>query len=309
MNRVIALIKKLPVDENPPIKTVNGYAFPFSVIGGRYKNFAPWLTNHFLNISYHPLHFLKRLDRLCFKKSPYLFWSFFHFKIKFIFHKGDIVASIKRELDSDNYISLILNEYFIPGKSSYKKKNFLHDKHIYGYNDDLNAFYVLSIAENGMYKKHEISYENMQKAFCYYFYNHCFLAFRLKDYDFSKTSGKKIKKQLRRYLSKRKNHGIHCYDLIIEHFRSLASNEKVNMLILRMFKEHKNILFLLDDTFATIKQQFDALFYWCIKYNLNFDKSILERQIIKLQKMKTEEYALIQAYLEELQTQENQRFL
>lgn len=294
---MILLIKKLLADENPPIQTVNGYAFPLSVIGGHHQNYVPWLTSNFLNISYHPLHRLKRIDRLCFRKPAYFFWPFFRCRIRFLFHKEEIVSDIKQELDQNHYISLLLNEYFIPGKSNYKKKNFLHDKHIYGYNDDLNVFYVLSIADKGMYKKHEISYENMRDAFCAYTFNHFFLAFRLKDYNFLKADNKKRKKQLRRYLSVRKNYGINCYDLIIRHLETLRPNETVNMLILRMFKEHKNILFLLDDSFLSIKQQFDALFYWCIKYNLNFDSSILERQIVKLQKMKAEERILIETYL------------
>lgn len=296
---MIVLIKKLPVDENPPIKTVNGYAFPLSIIGGHHKNYIPWVTSNFLNISYHPLHFTKRINRLCFRKSAYFFWSFFRFRIKFLWHNQEIVQYLKRELDKDNYIALFLNEYFIPGKSSYKKKNFIHDKYIYGYNDDLKVFYVLSIADKGMYKKHEISYENMQKAFSFYSYNHAFFTVKLKNYNFSKTYSKRIKKQLGKYLKKRKNHGINCYDLIIRHFNSLQPNEEINMLILRMFKEHKTILSMLDDSFDTVKQQFDALFYWCIKYNLNFDKSILERQIVKLQKMKSEEYMLIKAYLKD----------
>lgn len=294
---MIILVKKLLVDENPLIKTVNGYAFPLSIIGGQSENYIPWVTSNFLNISYHPLRFNKRLDRLCFKKSAYFFWSFFRFRIKFLLHKEDIVPHMKREIEKGNYLALYLNEYFIPGKSSYQKRNYIHDKYIYGYNDDRNIFYVLSIADKGMYKKHEISYGNMQKAFCYYFWNHCFFAFQLKEYDFTKTDTKKIKKQLRRYLSKRKNYGIHCYDVIINHFHSLQPKEEVNMLILRMFKEHKTILSLLDESFSAIKEQFDSLFYWCIKYNLNFDKSILERQIVKLEKIKAEERALIESYL------------
>lgn len=303
------MIKKLLVDENPPIKTVNGYAFPFSIIGGHHHNYMPWVVSNFLNISYHPLHFLKRVDRLCFRKSAYFFWSFFRFRIKFLLHKEEIVSYLKRELDNERYISVLLNEYFIPGKSSYNKKNFLHDKYIYGYNDDLSVFYVLSIADKGIYKKHEISYENMRKAYCDYFWNHCFFVFELKDYDFSKINSKKIRKQLCRYLSKRKNYGINCYDLIITHFNSIKPNEAVNMLMLRMFKEHKNLLFLLDDSFAGVKQQFDALFYWCIKYNLNFDRSILERQVVKLQKMKVVEKLLIEAYLSKTNSIESVDFL
>lgn len=299
------MVKKLLVNENPPIKTVNGYAFPLSIIGGHHENYMPWVTSNFLNISYHPLRFSKRLDRLCFRKSAYFFWSFFRFRIKFLLQNKKIVQYLKQEIDKDNYIALYLNEYFIPGKSSYKKRNYIHDKYIYGYNDDLNVFYVLSIADKGMFKKHEISYENMQKAFSYYAFNHWFFVFKLKDYDFLKTDSRKIKKQLRRYLSRRKNYGINCYDVIINHFNALRPNEEVNMLILRMFKEHKNILFLLDESFAPVKQQFDALFYWCIKYNLNFDKSILERQVEKLQKMKAEEYALIETYLKDFQINEH----
>lgn len=297
---MIILIKELPVQDNPPIKTVNGYGFPLSVIGGNYENYMPWVISNFLNISYHPLRFLKRVDRLCFRKSAYFFWSFFRFRMKFILHNKTIVARLKREIDKGNYIALFLNEYFIPGKSSYQKRNFIHDKCIYGYNDDLGAFYVLSIADKGMFKKHEISYENMRNAYCYYAFNHFYFRFRLKDYDFSKTDSRKIKKQLRRYLSGRKNYGINCYDLIIKHFNSLQPDEPVNMLILRMFKEHKEILSQLDASFSTVKQQFDALFYWCIKYNLTFDKTILERQTEKLQKLKAEEYRLIETYLREI---------
>lgn len=300
LERVIVVIKKLPIEENPPIKTVNGYGFPLGIIGGHHEDYMPWVISNFLNISYHPLRFIKRLDRLCFRKSAYFFWSFFHFKINFLLRRGEIVEHLKQEIDKGNYIALYLNEYFIPGKSSYQKRNFIHDKYIYGYNDDLKVFYALSIADKGMFKPHEISDENIKGAFSYYFFNHFFFSFRLKEYDFSKIDSKKIKKQLRRYLCGRKNYGINCYDLIIKHFNALGSNEPVNMLTLRMFKEHKGILSQLDESFITVKKQFDALFYWCIKYNLTFDKAILEHQAEKLQKLKQEEYSLIETYLKQM---------
>lgn len=290
------MIVKLPADENPLIQTVNGYAFPLGVMGGHYSNSTQWVVHNFLMISYHPLHFWKRLDRLCFWKPAYFFWPFFRFHVRFLLHREALVPHLQRELDQGRYLSLALNEYFIPGKSSYQKRNFLHDKHLYGYNDEAGVFYALSIADKGMFKRHEIRYEDLCQAFRFYRWNHFYLAFGLKPYDFTRADPGKIDRQLRRYLKNRKNQGINCYDLIIRHLETRHPGEAVNMLIIRMFKEHKDLLALLDPSFSPIKKQFDALFYWCIKYNLTGDAAILERQIPKLRRMKEQERALIAAY-------------
>jgi len=78
-----------------------------------------------------------------------------------------IIKFITSCIESNNYVSLYLNEYHVPDRRSWNKNSFNHENLVYGYNDEKRTFKLLGYSE-GYLRYSDIGYDDFVQA-----YNSC----------------------------------------------------------------------------------------------------------------------------------------
>ncbi|WP_124100605.1 hypothetical protein [Ruminococcus sp. Marseille-P6503] len=133
------------------------------------NQYYKWLCNNFIQIKFNPndecsmdyTDFIRK-DYKNYYINPFLKCSYDNYNTLKKWYNGlwnYIVAGIQQK----RYMEIKLNEYYIPGLQAYQKINYFHESLIYGYNDEHNSVYILSIYQ-GKPKALEVSYEYIQKA-------------------------------------------------------------------------------------------------------------------------------------------------
>ena len=75
----------------------------------------------------------------------------------------DIVHFLKQELNQNNYIIIFLDEYYLKGRSSYKKTHFVHEIMITGYRNNVFTYYAFN--ENFKLSFAECTQNHLAKAY------------------------------------------------------------------------------------------------------------------------------------------------
>lgn len=165
----------LPIEKNPPVKMLPGYAQPLSIIYARFKEPDIFLINNFSQlfvdnyVGVDTQEFNQFSTR--FVVGFYLYNNPFSdvFNIKSVSLENvssmDALDIIKNEINNDNYVFSTLNEFFIPGTYFYKKVNMFHTELIYGYDDELKLLYGFVYDDNPKYTAITIKYEDFEKAY------------------------------------------------------------------------------------------------------------------------------------------------
>lgn len=65
---------------------------------------------------------------------------------------------IKHSINQSYYINISLNEFYIPNRMAFKKKDYHHFNLFYGYSDELQEYYILGYNENGQLVTTSIPY-------------------------------------------------------------------------------------------------------------------------------------------------------
>ncbi|SDF91695.1 hypothetical protein SAMN04488542_12058 [Fontibacillus panacisegetis] len=161
MGRII-----LPCSE-PIIKGYLFFAFPLSIIGYNEKT-APWILSNYIQM---------RFDKDYINSPvPYTFYAYEHHISPWLcdeefsrnilnFFEFDIISWVKNCIEQKKYVYLYLDEYYMPGRTSFGKLNFAHENLIFGYNDDLESFDVLGFDDKGIFKPVQLTYDKFVDAY------------------------------------------------------------------------------------------------------------------------------------------------
>lgn len=120
------------------------------------------LDQYFLDIimNYHPSfwHFYDYDEEL---------WRFLD--IKGISYReipmGDICKLIKNILNSDEYVSIHLDEFYLNEKESFQKLHLVRENLVYGYDDAQKVFFVYGFGKREQMRSFQVSYDDMLLAF------------------------------------------------------------------------------------------------------------------------------------------------
>lgn len=158
----------LPFEENVLIKTYNYISFYLGILNSNNKNIDTLLLNEFLHIFF----FRNRVD---FVSSGHYHNKRFHYKnIKKKISKS--INEIKKELDKNHYVIIILNEHYISNEEIHTNSNYYHDWLIYGYDDKNSVFYCSGyIGENLLCRRYgtiKISYSDISNSIKHIQYNY-----------------------------------------------------------------------------------------------------------------------------------------
>lgn len=77
----------------------------------------------------------------------------------------DIIKYVRKNIDSDTYNVVFVDEYYIGESMHYKKSHLIHEYLIYGYNDLKTQLNVVGFDKNNQFSKLVITYEDFQKGF------------------------------------------------------------------------------------------------------------------------------------------------
>lgn len=154
-----------------PIETQKGeYAYlhltyPFAVIYTEPK-IIPWLYENFINIYLSPTNDLMYAGYE-FEFTPKCLFDFCEFhKDTWDSKTTDFITYAIRALGESNYYLYIwLNEYYLPGQSAYQRYNYRHVFMLYGYDKRDRVFLAYGMDRNLRFSKLKFTFEDIYSAF------------------------------------------------------------------------------------------------------------------------------------------------
>lgn len=150
------------------MKAYHNTAFPLGAIKANIPNYEIWLCNRYINCIYGNPSYYPNLWKLesYYKDRWFSDDGTTHVQSMFLDastfkSKGIDVITLNKEMLRENfYVNGCYNEYFIKGKSAYKKEDFIHDYIIFGYDDDTKSFKSAAYFPGGKYRFYDIPYED-----------------------------------------------------------------------------------------------------------------------------------------------------
>ena len=78
---------------------------------------------------------------------------------------GDICKLLKNILNSDEYVSIHLDEFYLNEKESFQKLHLVRENLVYGYDDAQKVFFVYGFGKREQMRSFQVSYDDMLLAF------------------------------------------------------------------------------------------------------------------------------------------------
>lgn len=299
--------KILPLDEKPKLKAYQHDAFAFSILNA-HENFSEkWFLNSFL--------YLKVKNKMFFYDVPSFlyFWNCFVGKYLYVLNKNNFINQIKKSINNDEYVYLVVNERYIPKRKSYRRYDFNHSILVYGYNDEKGSFITVGYQKDGKFVSQWIKYDVLKRAYL----EHQKLkeiingkqpcvAYTLKiknNKDYSALDFKQIKKQIKKQLVlDDKRRGIGVYEYIKENMLHDEESSFFDLRCLRLICEHKWIISILckelnndslNKNAESLYEYLKVTFNLAFKYNITREPALVERVFSRLKEAQKKEVFLL----------------
>ncbi|GEM_PF-6571471 len=156
-------IIKLPITESSYFITECYHNLRLSIILSEQSR-TPWYYSHFVNIM------LKNPKQDCFptirlEDHLHVYSDILHEK-RLAYESQDIIKEIKEQIVNNKYVIMYFNWKYINLSNYYNKTDMVHEALIYGFNNELQCFYLLAFEVNSkMYTSIKISYEECRRQF------------------------------------------------------------------------------------------------------------------------------------------------
>ncbi|MGG4340446.1 hypothetical protein [Paenibacillus lautus] len=251
---------------------------------------------------------------------------------------NDISQFVRDALLQGYYVSLMVDQFYIPASSAFNKKHRNHELFIYGFDDTTEIFLISDNFQNGKYTKGSCSFTDLNNSYIdlskttdlgqelvyllsfnkygKFEINIEVLKELLSDYLCSVNSSQK-NNLLNQPLKKDWIYGLRCYDHIVTYLNNVKTTE--NYLDVRPFyvqKNHKSMMIkrllylseigILNDDENYITQYINIekisaiVVNLTLKYNITKDKNILNRIAENLGKMSRGESEILPKILKSL---------
>jgi hypothetical protein len=269
--------KILPM-QYPIITSYPMYSNLLSIISNRPKA-TPWIVNNFVSLFNWDRHNLfiffqnaipinhnavANVIRDNYQVCPWIHFQQIH--KTFIVRKWDnIVDFLIEAIDTEHYIYLILDQFYIPGYAAYKNYKYPHDVLIYGYDLQKKCFYMADNHENYKYSYFACDFSAFNEAYYllddaaedYNEFNKCIQLFKLKE-DLKRDDCildlKYIKNSLSDYLSSTHSvsqwtsdqsitYGISVYDRVKKYLLEVIDDKfSINFRSFHLLWDHKKCM-------------------------------------------------------------------
>lgn len=282
----------------PEFRTFNDVAIPVGILQSNIVGIEKWLASKFIG-----LHFRWYWDQIVFNNKPFYKWDCFYSKsIKLRTSTSyQFINSVREHISNGYYLYLFVNENFIPHRSSYRKRNFIHDLCVYGFSDERRCFLISAYNDKQLYSYEEISYQDLYLAFKNFYFpfrqidkvkwNNKAIIFKINyNYNFAEDDFKKIKKEIYRYcIASKYGSGIKIYDYILKRLKQVHDRGiNIDMHYFRILQEHINALSKLEDNDINYHNNaliVQDLLFKALKYTLKKDDALLmmvKKDLLKL---------------------------
>ncbi len=265
------------------INAVLYYSLPLCILLADEK-LIPWYYENFIEIfSYNYLNLNKEflvLTYLCdYNTGRYSTNFYAHLADEICLGydllelKHGITPFMIEHISKGYYIIVYLDEYYLPEKVNYRKRHFVHESLIYGYDDRRQKFMAIGFDDNNSFRMMEFDYRLVSKAFAEGKLNYKInyngiwaetMAVRLiKPYEFSEE----YPLDLKRYLAKlttylfpeeepariypfriqnegKREFGINIYNAVIYQFKNILKGKlTISFKELHFLYEHKKYIY------------------------------------------------------------------
>ena len=160
----------LPLNEDPPVRGYLRHAFLFSILATD-DLYLPWLFGG----NYTQLVFDRDPDWMPLDFYSPLGYSGTGFACPFldtqwigrslIGSPGRVVPFLIGSIDDGYYARMTVDEFYLPGRSSYRRRHFLHSLLVHGYDRGRGLFRVAGYLENGEYGSSQVTFTELEAAF------------------------------------------------------------------------------------------------------------------------------------------------
>ena len=160
--------KILAIEFNSPIK---GFVFSLSILATN-EAYLPWFYSQHIQIYFSKKHIQKGTPIIDFYRppnnrllpAPLLETRWLDRDLVSIVNE-DIVHFVIKCINKNYYIQLYLNEFYMPNKSNYKKRKYIHETLIYGYDLCSEIFYIAGYNKMGQYISSKLNFFDFRKAY------------------------------------------------------------------------------------------------------------------------------------------------
>ena len=161
----------LPLNEDPPVSGYLRHAFLFSILATD-DLYLPWLFGG----NYTQLVFDRDPDWMPLDFYSPLGYSGTGFACPFLDTQwigrsliggssGSVVPFLIESIDDGYYARMTVDEFYLPGRFSYRRRHFLHSLLVHGYDRGRGLFRVAGYLENGEYGSSRVTFTELEAAF------------------------------------------------------------------------------------------------------------------------------------------------
>lgn len=113
----------------------------------------------------------------------------------------DLHEFIMESIDEGYYLYTMLNEFFVPERYYYGKKNFDHDNIIYGYNRQERTYNVIAYNDREVYSRNQVTFDDLHKGFMETSGDQWFVRSKMKNKKSYELNIKLIHNSLKEYIN------------------------------------------------------------------------------------------------------------
>lgn len=159
---------KLRINESPPLKCYLWQLHPLSVIFADHdEKYMPWLMNHYYNFDTISDY---EWELIILEAEPWCYEGEEIFKLKDFSAITEACDKIiffrllRNMMRLGYYCATNINEKYIPGMSSYQKRNFYHSCLIFSLDENTEEVEILGYREDGFIGRLSVSYHDIYQA-------------------------------------------------------------------------------------------------------------------------------------------------
>ena len=157
----------LPLNEDPPVRGYLRHAFLFSILATD-DLYLPWLFGG----NYTQLVFDRDPDWMPLDFYSPLGYSGSGFTCPFLDAQwigrsliDSVVPFLIESIDDGYYARLTVDEFYLPGRTSYRQRHFMHSLLVHGYDRGRGLFRVAGYLPDGEYGSSRITFTELEAAF------------------------------------------------------------------------------------------------------------------------------------------------
>ncbi len=155
--------KKLKIKYQRDITTYLHRSIPLCAILSD-ERYYTWFYQHYIQLFF--ITYNNSFSRLEFLEPKNNFDDIFDEKyLTYADQQSDIIDFVEKSIDAGTYLTINLDEYYLPQKGSFNEHHYVHQSMVFGYDKAERKLMGLGFDTNMMFKELEFDYDDFAKAY------------------------------------------------------------------------------------------------------------------------------------------------